>query len=59
MNRKKPLPPAIPAREEIPRRFFALKETCNVFEMQDEQIVKRFRRSRKLKLQGQVKIDGV
>ena len=58
MNRKKPLPPAIPARDEIPRRFFELRETCTVFEVKPEQVVARFHRSRKLKLQGQVKIDG-
>ena len=54
----KPLSPAIPPRDIISRRFFELRETCTVFEVRDEQIVKRFRRPHKLKLQGQVKMDG-
>lgn len=52
------LPPAIPSHEVIPSRFYALGETCTVFDDRDRAIVARFRRSKKIKLRGQVHIDG-
>lgn len=50
--------PAIPSREVIPSRFYALGEACTVFDDRDRAIVARFRRSKKNKLRGQVHIDG-
>lgn len=52
------LPPAIPSREVVPSRFYALGEACTVFDDRDRAIVARFRRSEKIKLRGQVHIDG-
>ena len=52
------LPPAIPSREVIPSRFYALGEACTVFDDRDRAIVARFRRSKEIKLIGQVHIDG-
>ena len=53
------LPPAIPSREVIPSRLYALNEVCEVFDVErDRAIVARFRRSKKIKLRGQVHIDG-
>lgn len=52
------LPPAIPSHEVIPSRFYALGEMCTVFDDRDRAIVARFRRSKKIKLRGQVHIDG-
>lgn len=52
------LPPAIPSREIVPSRFYALGETCTVFDDRDRAIVARFRRSKEIKLRGQVHIDG-
>ena len=52
------LPPVIPSREFIPSRFYALGETCAVFDDRDRAIVARFRRSKEIKLRGQVHIDG-
>ena len=52
------LPPAIPSREVVPSRFYALGEACTVFDDRGRAIVARFRRSKKIKLRGQVRIDG-
>lgn len=42
------LPPAIPSREVIPSRFYALGEACTVFDDRDRAIVARFRRSKEI-----------
>lgn len=52
------LPTAIPSREVVPSRFYALGEACTVFDDRDRAIVARFRRSKEIKLRGQVHIDG-
>lgn len=52
-------PSAIPASEpEYPRiKLYEIHEMITAFEDRDRAIVSHFRRSKKLKLRGQVKFD--
>lgn len=60
-TKRRSLPPAIPEENTFPPvdGFFLLevKGPCTVFEDRDRAIVGHFRRSSKIDLEGQVKLD--